>query len=193
MVYDRRVRTACGACGYRTLRPGVVACVVCAGERIPRSEEWPEVARGGERVLFLDVDGVLNSATTRPDPDRPGFAAWLDPVHLAPLNRVLVATAARIVISSSWRVGRSVDDLRTLLGNFGVTAPVVGMTPVLAQRPRAEEIAAWLEEHPVAAYAIVDDDVVAEEGPLGERFVRTSMLRGLTEEHVPRLVELLRR
>ena len=187
------MRTACGACGYRTLRAGTVACVVCAGQRLPRSEEWPEVAPGGERVLFLDVDGVLNSARTPPDPARPGFAAWLDPVHLAPLNRILVATAARVVVSSSWRVGRSVDDLRTLLGNFGVAAPIVGMTPVLPQRPRAEEIAAWLDANPVAAYAIVDDDVVAEDGPLGERLVRTSMLRGLTDEHVAPLVALLGR
>ena len=114
-------------------------------------------------------------------------------MHLPPLNRILVATAARVVVSSSWRVGRSLDDLRTLLGNFGIAAPVVGMTPVLPRRPRAEEIAAWLDAHPVAAYAIVDDEAVAEGGPLGERLVRTSMLRGLTDEHVAPLVGILRR
>jgi len=145
-----------------------------------------------ERVLFLDIDGVLNHATSRPVPDAHGLAAWLDPTHLEPLNRVATATNARIVVSSSWRVGRSVEDLRVLLRDFGVVAPVVGATPVLAHRPRSQEIAAWLAKHPaVTAYAIVDDELHIEDGPLAPRLVKTSMRDGLTEAHVAPLVERL--
>ena len=54
-----------------------------------------------ERVLFLDIDGVLNHVATRRREELPGLAGWLDPSHLEPLNRVAIATNARIVVSSS--------------------------------------------------------------------------------------------
>ncbi len=161
----------------------------------PRAlRDWPE-PRGGERLLFLDIDGVLNRFETRPQPDAAGLAAWLDPVHLPPLNRALLATAARVVISSSWRVGKELAELAVLLGDFGVLAPVVGMTPVLPRQSRADEIAAWLAVRAAApaAFAIVDDELVIEDGPLAPHLVRTSRLSGLTEEHVGPLVTRLSR
>ena len=146
-----------------------------------------------ERVLFLDIDGVLNHAASGRREDVPGMAGWLDPSHLEALNRVAIATNARIVVSSSWRVGRTLEDLRTLLCDFGVVAPIVDATPVAESRRRDEEILAWLARHPeVQAYAVVDDELrVADDSPLAPHLVGTRMDDGLTLAHVAPLVERL--
>jgi hypothetical protein len=146
-----------------------------------------------ERVLFLDIDGVLNHAGSVRREHLPGLAGWLDPAHLDALNRVVLATNARIVVSSSWRVGRTLEDVRTLLCDFGVVAPIIDATPVAASRRRDEEILAWLARHPeVQAYAGVDDELrVADDSPLAPHLVGTSMAEGLTLEHVAPLVHRL--
>jgi hypothetical protein len=143
-----------------------------------------------ERVLFLDIDGVLNHAASGRREGVPGMAAWLDPRHLEPLNRVALATNARLVISSSWRVGRSLEDVRTLLRDFGVLAPIVDATPVAESRRREEEILTWLARHPeVQAYAVVDDELrVDDDSPLAPHLVGTRMDEGLTLAHVAPLV-----
>lgn len=62
------------------------------------------------RVLFLDVDGVLNRTGYRPATST-GLRSWIEPELAANLSALLRVTGARIVMSSDWRIGR---DLRHL-------------------------------------------------------------------------------
>lgn len=158
------------------------------------------------KVLFLDIDGVLNSHAymiALPGAfDRDDWVHMLDPAPCARLARVLARTGAAVVISSSWRVGRTPEEIRELLARRAVVAEVLGATPYNPRAPidrdariytaheRGYEIAAWLAEHPeVTAFAIVDDG--SDMAHLRDRLVQTTWERGLLDEHVERLCALL--
>lgn len=149
------------------------------------------------RVLFLDVDGVLNHLGIwkigRPNP--------IDPECVARLNEVLGKTKARVVLSSAWRGLRSLEAKLRKSGALKRKYPRDWRTPqlhstskggIIMARVRGDEIAAWLARHPeVNRYAIVDDDgdMLAEQMPY---FVQTDFHDGgLKQEHADRLVEIL--
>lgn len=150
-------------------------------------------------ILFLDFDGVLNTT-----PYLLGFGAGflkrseeLSLEHVARLNQVLAQTGAKVVVTSTWRIGSTIDELQALLDSRGFIGEVLGMTPDLfhenARRARGEEISRWLEDHEdlhVSLYAVVDDDPGAGVGHEG-RFVLTSDSLGLTDLEAARLVTLL--
>jgi hypothetical protein len=138
-----------------------------------------------ERILFLDVDGVLNHLDCFRN-----LGQKLDPDCIARLNRLCEATGAKVVLSSAWR---RVDGLERRLLDAGALrhrrrrdwrTPYLGIS-------RGAEIAAWLAGKRVARYAIVDDDddMLPEQRPF---FVKTSFRKGgLTEAHAKRLTRIL--
>lgn len=133
------------------------------------------------KVLFLDIDGVLNhnhmSHHNRPTPTEPL------PIPIATecmnhLNRLIAETGAKIVISSSWRLFVRWQDLGPALLQHGLVGEVIGETPDLPnnttwltnwhtrkgspfafdQLERGWEIAEWLAVHPdVTEFVILDD------------------------------------
>ncbi len=150
------------------------------------------------KVLFLDFDGVLNSAAFLAA--EPGRFDRLDPAAVARLNAIVGASGAKVVISSSWRVKRSLDELRALLAGLGFVGEVIDRTPELrgpSYEPacpfaaRASEIRAWLgaRPEPPSSYVILDDAILEGEG---ERHVRTDFTRGLLDEHVAQAIDVLR-
>lgn len=151
------------------------------------------------KVLFLDVDGVLNHAAwmeTRKDgrlsagEDFGWWASMLDPRAVTLLNSVLDRTGAKVVVSSTWRLQHGLASLQKLLESAGFTGEVISRTPSHDEGGRGAEIFQWLDFHPeVEAYAIVDDsdDVY----PLGSRLVQTSWECGLQENHADALVAML--
>ena len=147
-------------------------------------------------TLFLDIDGVLNSAKYIEDYpgccDRQWATSMLDPAACARLERVLAATGAEIVVSSAWRVLHSPEEIQGYLHERGVlSARVVGETPAAwLNGGREAEIQAYLDDHPeITRYAIVDD--MPHMGALSHSFVSTTWALGLLDEHVSRLVALL--
>jgi hypothetical protein len=140
-------------------------------------------------LIFLDIDGVLNHQQfwhekrqadqykELPE-DAPYGAHDIDPVKMGLLNTLVDATGAKVVISSSWRIGRSVDDLRELFDWFGFTGEIIDKTPRLwfghdqdeewrnTSVPRGCEIKAWMENNKDrlgdkmsrVKYVIFDDD-----------------------------------
>lgn len=112
-------------------------------------------------ILFLDFDGVLH-----PEPchDAPLFS------QMALLERALAELPHwRVVVSSSWRHGRTLDDLRAL---FPLTLQprVIGLTPLfkdiaddvpqaLKRFPREAECLRWLRDHaaPGTPWLALDD------------------------------------
>lgn len=128
------------------------------------------------RVLFLDIDGVVNSARTavafggypfKPDDKR------FDEVAFALIRRLCQAGEISICLSSSWRHGA---DLHELANAFDL--PIFSATSSLATS-RGHEIQHWLDDHPeVEEWAIVDDDGDMLESQM-MRFVHTSHQDGL--------------
>lgn len=154
------------------------------------------------KVLFLDIDGVLNHAGWRPNGKRRRF----DPEACDQLERVVRETDARIVVSSSWRLGEDLASLKDRLFSCGLGCVdrIIDMTPSLGgsrvkdatgalvyrDRRRGDEIAAWLREAHVTSYVIVDDDddVLDEQQT---RFVQTSWDRGFQATHADRAIRIL--
>lgn len=153
------------------------------------------------RIVFLDIDGVLNSAEYRDSDRRPerGGVIGLDPLAVARLNAITDRTGADIVVTSTKRIGKRAADMRGLLMRAGVRGVVLGVTPVLpgGQGTRAREIDAWLTtwtriRGPFAV--VVLDDSVADVSSLphiAARVVGTTWEHGLLDEHVERAVALL--
>ena len=138
------------------------------------------------RVVFLDIDGVLAPIRRW---DRYGD---LDLACIRVLNDIVTQGGAEIVVSSTWRYGLSVNELQEMLRAEGFTGRVVDKTPTSASgADRGAEIAAWLAEHPVGGYVIIDDH--ADVGELRPRLLQTHPAHGLQPNDVPRAVAILMR
>lgn len=132
------------------------------------------------RILFLDIDGVLNRTGYRPD-ESVDLRSWIEPEFAARLCLLLRELDVSIVLASDWRVGRNLNHLASELRAAGVDGTLLGATPVLGQA-RWREIEAWMHEHELAPEHVVIVDDGYDMGPLAARFVRCSPLRGLDDE-----------
>ena len=147
-------------------------------------------------LVFLDIDGVLVTQTELAQPMRalPGHRARFHAFHPAAvtaLNLITDLTPARIVISSTWRIGRTLMQLRELLADQGVTGKVIGTTGRDPDGIRGREIQAFLDEHGLAPdeCVILDDDADMED--LMPRLIQTSFETGLTPEDARAATDLL--
>jgi len=101
------------------------------------------------KILFLDCDGVLNSAVTM---ERVGRYLGLEAALVQRAQAMVAASGATVVLSSTWRL------YPEMLAEVKRHFTVHDVTPDLGTS-RGAEIAAWLEAHPeVERYVIVDDD-----------------------------------
>jgi histidinol phosphatase-like enzyme len=154
------------------------------------------------KILFLDIDGVLNSGNyiKRLDGrfDDPKYQ--IDPEAVVRLNAITQLTGCKIVVSSTWRLaflGQMADPLRSLQGclqMYGITGEVIDMTPNKpnsTRNRRGKEIQAWLDEHysEVEVFVIVDDD--SDMGRLCKNQVKTLFAEGLQDPHVRLIVSIL--
>jgi hypothetical protein len=109
-------------------------------------------------VIFLDIDGVLAPIRRW---DRYGD---LEPACIDVLNEIVTRGGADVVVSSTWRHGKTVAELQAMLDAAGFAGCVLDATPGdMHGATRGEEIAAWLAKHAVAGYVIVDDLSVPHE------------------------------
>lgn len=145
-------------------------------------------------VLFLDIDGVLNSTewAVKCGGDR-GYRD-MDPDAVAQLKRICETTGCTIVVSSTWRRTHTIAEIRVKLAEAGMpTAPIVAQTPTLFGHCRGDEVAAWLEALDRAfiergSYAILDDDCDFHPA---QPLVRTRTQTGLTAKEADQCIAIL--
>ena len=111
------------------------------------------------KVIFLDIDGVLNSDEYFDKIKNlkiNTIEKQVDVEKIKLLKQAVDATGAKIVLSSSWRYTRNANNLRALLLNYGIFADT---TPFL-NNERGKEIKKFLTEHKdVEDYVILDDEI----------------------------------
>jgi len=126
------------------------------------------------KVIFLDIDGVLNHNRTR---DRVGGFLGLNPELIRRFNRIIDACPdVKVVVSSTWRycyaagVYRDFAGLVGLLKSRGLQGDIIGHTPFpvsagggwslgSSYRSRGNEIRDYLSSHPeVERFVVLDDD-----------------------------------
>jgi hypothetical protein len=156
-------------------------------------------------LVFLDVDGVLNSAATR------NFAHFQDDAKFdAPseemtrifCNQIVHPTKAKVILSSTWRLKEhKYAEVREALAKHGVQ--IVGATAnremLHVDNQRPDEIGEFIETYEketnstVKNWVAIDDlplDLFAQEGRpqspgnclTKAHFVKTSDATGLTED-----------
>jgi hypothetical protein len=135
-------------------------------------------------VIFLDIDGVLAPIHRS---DRYGD---LDPACIRVLNEIVACGEADVVVSSTWRHGKTLTELQDMLDAGGFSGFVLDKTPTdMEGAGRAQEIAAWLVKHDVDGYVIIDDH--ADMGDLRAHLVLTHPAHGLQPADAPRAVAIL--
>ncbi len=111
------------------------------------------------KIIFLDVDGVLNSDEyfdKIKNLDIQGIERDIDVEKIKLLKKAIDATGAEVVLSSSWRYTRNAQYLKELLSKYGI---YVDSTPYI-QNERGLEIRKWLSEHQdVEDFVILDDEI----------------------------------
>jgi hypothetical protein len=132
------------------------------------------------KIIFLDIDGVLNSEIYfieryKNAKKGDGDPSMLDEGLIKNLNDIVDKTGAEIVISSSWRAS-GLDECNDKLTEKGLIKKAISITPHLYFEknkydysysvPRGCEIKAWIEMNKgiinekvsKLRYAILDDD-----------------------------------
>jgi hypothetical protein len=120
---------------------------------------FPEFQMNFEKlkIIFLDIDGVLNSFKTlvitghyphARDKDPAGKyidkAGSIDKYAVSLVNLLCIATDAYIVLSSSWRIGYLLHEVQEMLAEMGLDPKrVIGMTDRLGKM-RGQEIERFL-------------------------------------------------
>lgn len=138
------------------------------------------------KVLFLDIDGVLNT----PKLIKTFGYDYIDPVLVAIVAKIVNETSAKIVLSSTWRkeeVNRRLVE-EALAQHY---LEIHDCTPVFdGWVDRCEEIREWLSDNEVSKFAILDD---WEDAEVEGSFFLTDENRGLTVEIAERVIEHLGR
>lgn len=137
------------------------------------------------KVLFLDIDGVLNNFHQR------NFGEKFSQPSCAALNTIIHAVPdLKIVISSAWRIW-GVEYMKKVLEKNGVEK-VDNIIDVTGNEHgiRGHQIQCWLDRNPgVTGMVILDDE--SDMGNLMNKLVKTNSFVGLTTTEAERAIETL--
>ena len=163
-------------------------------------------------ILFLDIDGVLNSErqhnhcveTGEAYVDNFGYA--FDPEAVANLKKIVDETGADIVISSSWKFW-GLSTMRELWTSRGLPGKLLDVTPnnlsdemllsvdldtMMLPAGKGSEIKEWLDTKgsEVTNYVILDDvpDMLPEQE---SHFVQIDPRIGITKEDADKIFTIL--
>ena len=151
------------------------------------------------KIIFLDIDGVLN-----------GYNKWTDfvidvsrklhiPVnfmretldifgikekYVQRLSKIVYFTGAKVVMSSSWRNGywkvpyeEQAEDQKILTNLFNkYHIEIIDITPSCKSGCREEEIKEWLQETKldIESFVILDDESFDLQSFVGKELIKTS-------------------
>lgn len=170
------------------------------------------------KVIFLDIDGVLNTSQTFIDI----YYEWkktgvrrvpIDEFRLVYLKEIIDKTKALIILSSSWRaffkkengailpINDSAKELVHLLNKYNLE--IHDITPRDKNGIRQNEIKKWLSNHIIDNFVVIDDDSYDLKDFINKELVKTNFAKdremiqdmseccGLCESHVSKIVNIL--
>lgn len=145
-------------------------------------------------ILFLDINGVLNSI--RWFKKQGGITRQLDSKCVYNLQQIVAATDCSIVIMSTWRLHTPRLGIMQALCNAGYIPPVpiVGETPSLSGRIRGHEVKAWLFDTygtTDVTHCCIDDG--NSDFCMGQPLVQIDSSVGLSGHDVDKIIDRLTR
>ena len=140
-------------------------------------------------IIFLDVDGVLNSINKLIEiyqithKSHSGYSYPFDEKCLKNLQLLVKETNSKLVITSTWRKDKEgIKKLLSVLKEYDLDKEVIGFTPILNGR-REIEINAYLNaSRNISNFIILDNDY--DMGMFLPYLVKTDSQVGLTIENV---------
>lgn len=147
-------------------------------------------------IIFLDIDGVLNSISSAVafneinKSKRRDNELELDVVSIGLLRKLCNDTDAKIVVSSTWRIGRDIEDLKEIFMLYSWEAPIISITR-RGESCRGEEIQEWIDFYTnVKNYVIIDDDSDMLESQK-DHFVNTNGTEGFRLKDLCKALRIL--
>ena len=148
------------------------------------------------KVIFLDVDGVLNSIDSE---DRLGAFIGIDYAGVKLLREIVDKTGAKIVLISSWKLKwHKNKESQSNLANYLDQRLEEENLSIIDKTEdnlfnRGEGIINWLSTHPTESWIILDDEAFDyEECGIMPHLVKTSFYDGgLKDTHVELAINLL--
>lgn len=160
-------------------------------------------------MIFLDIDGVLNSnAWNESHQSEISNGTLIDSEKVTLLSELVKRTSAGIILHSGWKhwftgklepLRKEAEILRAMLEREGVL--IAGITPDHSTEEirktkkfsmvKAGEIIAYLEQHPDVTHWIVIDDLDLHHAEIERHQVKTDPDVGLTAEDVRRAEKML--
>lgn len=148
------------------------------------------------KIIFLDIDGVLNSGRTAeafgryPYDIEPDSLPLFDVVVIGLIRKACKLTRAQIILSSGWRKIETFGAIGAALD-----LPIVGATPDMSRSSalRGDEIQAWLCSHgdQNVIWVAVDDNALGYVPSQMSRLVKTSPRDGLSYENYYKILREL--
>jgi hypothetical protein len=162
-------------------------------------------------VIFLDFDGVLNgrpfiNKNTTADLKREDYESeaelhrayyecHLNPVCVGMLRQILEQTNAIVVVSSVWRMLNTIEDLRIMLANRGLSGlehRIMDKTNQKHNGVRGLQIQDYLNTHPEIDKFIIIDDEVSDMRHFMNEVIKTDLWQdGIKQSHVDEAIRRL--
>jgi hypothetical protein len=175
------------------------------------------------KIIFLDIDGVVATQRSYDKQNTAWFGVsneskivklravkrareayipdlnlenWpFDEVAVSLLHRIVCDNEdVKIVVSSTWRNGQTVESLEQIFQYKGLHIPIVGFTPRLNE-DRGIEILKWIEEfgdlHDVTHWCVLDDMGNSIRRYVGDKLIQTDPNVGLNEPEFGMICKLL--
>lgn len=162
------------------------------------------------KIIFLDIDGVLNVYGSPYCGDRDEFGDLFHKNFEENLKQIVEKTNCKIVISSSWRMS-GLSEMQRMWNHRNLAGEIIDVTPDCTQLvdegmsefydevERGHEIQYWLDTNKWDSYCIIDDDndMLSSQK---NNFVRTANNNehidhvegyGLTKECAERVIKIL--
>ncbi len=134
------------------------------------------------KLLFLDIDGVLNSLRSEVVNGKEKSVENIDDISLGLVQKVVKKSGCIVVLSSNWRFTHYLLDLGRRLD-----LPIIYQTPSREDNDRQKEIEDFINSFgKIDAYAVLDDL------PLDmKNLVKVDGENGISYDNYKQLIELL--
>ncbi len=162
-----------------------------------------------EKIIFLDIDGVLNNNTW--SQNHQGVISddiLIDEKKVKLLYKIIKATGAGVVLHSGWKIWfndmiqptrKESQKLVEILGRCHIT--IFDITPDFSTEEirktrkfslvKAKEILSWLHGHPEIRNWIVLDDLYLHDAEIEKHQIMTNQETGLVQEDVELAIAML--
>lgn len=150
------------------------------------------------KIIFLDFDGVMDTAyydhfcMANGLPECDEYGCVFDPECIKALGRIIDATGASIVVSSTWKDFMTMEQILEMWKVRQLPGDVIDVTPTIS-RHRGDEIDAWLDAYGKPCEYVILDDMPFSEFNFchSNHFVQVNPYDGLNADLADRAIAIL--